>query len=504
MLRDLAPILRGIGVLLHVPAAMALVTAPLCMAFGEGYAAAPFLLAAAVGVVPGQALVWSTRGAASPRLDHAMMIAAGSWVLAPVVGAIPIYGIAVLTPSPASSATLAAFAEPLNAFFEAVSGFTGTGLSMAVQPSGLPRSLQWWRSFMEWIGGGGVVLVMLSVLMRGRDAYMLYVSEGREQKIMPSVSSTVRTIWWLYLGLTAVSVALLRVAGEPWWVALNHGMTGFATGGFSVTDGSVAASPFAARIALLPIMLMGAISFRTHYCLLHDRDWKALWRSPADRTLLLLAAAGVALLMVELRFQVGRWWPLDAAFQWISALTTCGFQTVDLAEWNPSTVVALALVMVVGGVGGSTASGLKVDRLVLLVQGIYWRFRGVHTTAHEVSRYRVGGEPKEEEEARSAVEAASVLAALWLAVLVAGSLGLLHVTGPEVPLEDALFEAASAQSNVGLSTGLSAPSLHPAGKWILMALMWLGRLEVIPYFIVIGGLWRMVVRRPVEREVRGR
>ncbi|MEE8200798.1 MAG: TrkH family potassium uptake protein [Candidatus Acidoferrales bacterium] len=482
-------ILRGLGLLLHVPGLMALATLPVCLYFDERYAIAPFLWTAGISFAVGEAFYHLCQRAEAPRLHHGMVVAALGWLLVPLLGAVPILWIAHrLAALPDASLTVLAFTSPWNALFEAFSGFTGTGLSMALRESQLPASLQWWRSLMEWVGGVGVIVLMLSLLRHVLGVRHLYSSEAREEKILPSVTSTARTIWWIYLFYTTASVLLLRAAGMPWWEALNHGMTGIATGGFSVTDGSMASYGTGVRLLLLLIMVAGAISFVTHYQVLRHGRLSALWRDAQHKALWLILAAGAVLLLLENRWYGGESVWLDSVFQWASALTTAGFQTVDLLGWSPTAKLLLSLAMILGGVAGSTCGGLKLLRVVTLYRGLRWRFQRVSLTRRQLMRYQVDGEALSETEADRLVRAAGVLAALWATLLWAAVLFLLHIVPHGFTLSDVILEVASAQSNVGLSTGITHPTLLWPAKLTLILVMWMGRLEIIPVFILGAAL----------------
>lgn len=465
----------------HVPGLMTLASLPVSFAFGEGYATAPLLWSAAVALALGQALVHGCRNGDETRLHQGMLVAALAWVLVPALGALPFVLVALQGPT---NPTLNAFLDPLNALFESFSGFTGTGLTMAQRPSLLPHTLQWWRTFSEWVGGVGVLVLMLSILKPAAGAFRLYYSEGREEKIRPTVVSTVRTIWWIYLAFSALSVLVLGGLGMPWWEALNHGLTGIATGGFGVTDHSIGDYGAAIKLALLPIMVLGALSFAAHDQVLTRRRWRAWWGDAQHRLLWALLGGGVVVLALENLWDHGGPMWLDSAFQWVSALTTAGFQSVDLTTWSPTAQLLLSLAMILGGAAGSTAGGLKLFRLVVLRKGLTWRFGRIAMTPHQLMRYELDGQALSGSEAEKLVEGAGVLATLWAVALWAAVLALLHVVPKGYTLSEVILEVASAQSNVGLSTGITGPQLHPLGKGTLILSMWIGRLEIIPVLIL--------------------
>ncbi|QDT52118.1 Trk system potassium uptake protein TrkG [Caulifigura coniformis] len=489
MNRSVQTIARDIGLVLHVPAAMALLSTPICFLAGEGYAAPGFLWTAAVSIALGQILYWSCRQAEPTRQAEAMLVSALAWLVIPLMGAIPF--LATGTGPVVSQAEPNQLHAPWNAVFESFSGFTGTGLTMAIRPGTLPRSLQWWRSFSEWIGGIGVLVMMLAVLRPAVGAHHLYFGEGREDRILPSIAATARMIWRIYLLYTALSILGLKLAGMTWWESLNHAMTGIATGGFGVTDGNIADFGPGIRLALIPVMLAGMLSFAIHYDFLTSRRLSAFWSDSQHRLLWLLVLIGPPVVAAENYWGTSdaRW--IDSLFHWVSALSTAGFQAADLHLWTPTAQLLLCGAMIIGGAAGSTAGGLKELRLVLLYKGLKWRFRRIHLTRHEFMRYRLDGRPLSAEEGERLVESAAILVVIWLILLAAAVIVLLHFTPGRYELSEVFLEAASAQSNVGLSTGITHPSLPWPAKLTLIGCMWLGRLEIIPALL----LGMSIVRR---------
>lgn len=489
-------IIRDVGLSLHIPGVMALVSLPVCLVFGESYAIWPFVLTALVSLGLGQLLYRLFHQAEAAELQHTMLIVALSWGIIPFLGAIPFVAIAsYLAAFPETPQTIREFQYPLNAVFEAVSGFTSTGLTMALDSSKLPHSLQWWRSFMEWIGGVGVIVLMLSVLEPSTDPYQLYQAGGRQKKIAPTVTGTVRNIWKIYLLYTVLSVLLFALVGMPWWDALNHGMTGIATGGFSITGKNLSEYGALVQIATIPVMIAGAISFSTHSQLLSQRRLSALWRNTQHRALWLLLLFGTILLLLEHYSFSGslRW--LDSLFQWTSALTTCGFNTIEVETLSSSAKLLMSLAMIFGGASGSTCGGLKLNRIVALYKAVVWHFRQISLKPDEHMHYEVNGEELSETEANHRIKTAAVLATLWLGCLGVGVLVLLQVVQSKYTVPDVLFEAASAMGTSGLSVGISNPDLHGVGKLVLILFMWMGRVEIIPVLVLFSSLL------PLLREV---
>jgi trk system potassium uptake protein TrkH len=176
---------------------------------------------------------------------------------------------------------------------------------------------------------------------------------------------------------------------------------------------------------------------------------------------------------------------LASVFQWTSALCTAGFQSVDLASWSEGARLLLVVAMVLGGAAGSTCGGIKLSRVYLLYKGVVWRFRRIGLSRHEILRRELDGHGIPPQRAVRAVEDAAMLAVAWMVVLLLGTLVLLHHAPPGTPAGSVLLEAASAQGNVGLSSGLTGPEMPAGGKIVLMVLMWAGRLEILPAMVLL-------------------
>ncbi|WP_418771525.1 TrkH family potassium uptake protein [Halobacterium yunchengense] len=515
-----ATIGRDLGRMLEALAGLMLVSVAVPLAWGEYYAIPALVASAAVPLAVGRALATRFRDADAPGKLHGMMVAASGWLFVAVFGSLPFLLVAwtaAVDPSGLgapdltgrAASTLAAFQNPVNALFESMSGFTGTGLTMTDDESSLPHTLQWWRTFIEWVGGVGVIVLTTAILARpGSGSLTLYESEARSEKIHPSIVSTVRTIWWIFILFTFIATFLLWLAGMPLWGAINHAMTGLATGGFSITDNSIATYDSALiDVTLIPIMTLGSIAFPVHYLMLRG-DLSNLYRDLQTRWLLGLFAAGSVLLTV-LVHSSGTYdsWATAArygVFQFVSAMSCTGFQTavdstnVALGKWSAQAQLTVASGMIVGGAAGSTVGGIKLIRLATLVKGVQHRISDVFYPNSAVRRLEINGRRLDDEETSREFEEAAIIAFLWFVFLVLGVFVLLAVLPDgQYTLENVIFEVASAQGNVGLSAGITGPSSLPtAGKVMFLFNMWIGRLEIIPVLVLLraafkrGGLYR--------------
>jgi trk system potassium uptake protein TrkH len=518
-------IARDLGRMLQALAGMMGASVVVPLVWREFYAVGPLVLSAAVTAAVGTALARRYRDATDPGKLHGMMIAASGWFLVAVFGTLPFVLVAWtvqvaplgLVPPDAGSPTLAAFRDPLNGFFESMSGFTGTGLTMTDDEGALPATVQWWRTFIEYVGGVGVIVLTTAILARpGSGSLTLYESEARSEKIHPSVVSTVRTIWWIFLLFTFVAIGLLWLAGMPAWDAINHGMTGLATGGFSVTDGSIGAygSPLV-EMTMVPVMVLGSIAFPVHYLVLRG-DLRALYTDMQTRWLVGYFLAGTVLLVAFLwtngtyeatRVVVTEEFVLNGAaatafqtvryglFQFVSAATCTGFGTTGVRDWAAESQLLMSGAMVVGGAAGSTVGGIKMIRAITLVKGAAFRVQDVFLPDSAVRRLKMNGRTLSEEEVSREFEEAAIVSFLWVTFLLVGMVVLLLTVpaGPEgFTLENVVFEVASAQGNVGLSSGITGPGMPTPAKVVFLFNMWIGRLEILPVLELLrAGLLRL-------------
>jgi len=300
-------------------------------------------------------------------------------------------------------------------------------------------------------------------------------------------------MWWIFLLYTFISVVALWGAGMPIWESINHAMTAISTGGFSVTDNSIASyNSIAIELVLVPIMLLGAISFAVHYEMIRGKG-RILWEDFQTRWFLTIALIGIAALTLENLLVIGG---ADAvrhsAFQLVSAITCTGFQSADLSVWSATGKLLLAAAMFIGGAAGSTAGGIKVMRMLILLKGVQWRFRKIVSPRRAIVPFRFGTTTIDESEVGQRLEDASLITFLWLILLGLGIVVLLHTVSREYTLSDVVFEVASAQGNVGLSVGITQPTMSLASKLTLCFNMWIGRLEIIPVLMLGRALLRGV------------
>ncbi len=469
---------RDLGGLLIIVGIASLVVVIVPIIFGEWGAIRWILLTAGIFGGLGWLMRLGCRDAGETGLRHAMATAALGWLLVALIGVIPFMFIPK---------------EPmdfLSAFFESMSGWTGTGLTMVVHENELSHTIQFWRSFIQWIGGVGVIVLTLAILARpGTGSYTLYHSEARKERIRPSAISTVRTIWWIFLLYTGIGIALFWITGMPLWEAINHCMVALATGGFSVTDNSMMGYDWYIQIAIIPMMILGAIAFAAHYDLLNGRIKKFFSDVQTQALLILLVIGAIILSFINLGDYPSLLSSFKySSFQFISALTCTGFYTSDISMWQPSAKLILSFAMILGGAAGSTVGGIKLFRGILLAKGAGWKVRKAFMPPRGIFSHRLGGKSLSKEEAVEEVNEAAIVSFLWAILLFIGIIVLSIFSSSS--MENVIFEVCSAQGNVGLSTGITGVNMPWIAKTMLILNMWMGRLEIIPILVMVRAIFR--------------
>jgi trk system potassium uptake protein TrkH len=417
------------------------------------------------------------------RLREAILLVVLAWVGTCVFGGLPFWFTADYT----------SFTD---AVFESTSGFTTTGATMIADVGGLSKPVHLWRCFSQWLGGMGIILLGLAVLpLLGQGGNVLYRAEfsgSSSGRLRPRILETARSLWRIYMLLTVLEMLCLLAAGMDVFEALCHAFSTLSTGGFSTRTTSIAGfgSPLIEYIIIV-FMLLGGISFAQHYRLLVERQPRAVLNDYEVRGYITIAASATLAICASL-YAAGDT-ELEPSlrtsmFQTISILTTTGFATADYALWSPLAQLILVVLMFIGGCTGSTSGGLKVARVMLLLQLISREFRRV-TEPLGVFRIRAGDVVVPDH----AICGLLNLVFLALLVMLTASL-VLAATG--IDLVTAVSAVVACQFNVGPGLGSVGPSgnygeLPMIAKWTLTVCMIAGRLEFYSFLVVMTTIfWR--------------
>lgn len=491
-LRMVRTVARYTGMCALVPAGMAAVSVPVALVFGEGDAVRAFAYLLLASLATGAALF--ALGIRRILYSHYQIfwIVSASWLVISLLGSIP---FSVLGHGAGPGDVEAVFAPFGNALFESVSGFTTTGLTMvAGHESGLSHSLQWWRSFSQWIGGIGIIVAVIVFIHSHRSSRMLVHVELGAVILHRSVHKTALVVWAIYAGYTAVTAVALAMTDMSAWQAVNYSMSALSTGGFGITDNSVGDFGTAARLVIMVAIVAGALSFAVHQQLVRGKPRGAL----ADvqlrwfASMLLVLASALLIARVATGAEISL---PDVLFQAVTSLATAGFSTADPSHWPTAMLMLMIAAMIIGGSEGSAAAGIKVSRVRSLLHALGNLLRRLREHPEQIA-----GTEEVEERIRTTnrILQAFLLAILWIATLVTGVFVMAFVV--DAPLGRIIFEAASALGCVGLSVGIVGPELDGLSKGVLTAMMWLGRLEIIPILaIILAPFYRATAGRSGRR-----
>jgi trk system potassium uptake protein TrkH len=477
---NLRRVVHILGLVLLVLAGAQLI--PLVWCFGADWSAASGFLAGAattagIGVL---CRLWGHREGELYRREG-VLIVVGAWVLASATGAIPYVATGAIE-------------SPIDALFESTSGFTTTGASILVDIEAVARPVLFWRSFTQWLGGIGIVVLLVALLSElgpgARFLFKLEVPGPKAEILHARVRATAAALSRVYLALTLGQVALMLVFGLSLFDALTHAFSTVSTGGFSPYSDSIAHFSTQVQLVVIVFMIAAGVNFSLYYSALRRRDLQPFRDAEVRVYLSLLVAASAAVAIDvaqhESRSPIGV--SIDAVFQVVSILTTTGFATVDFDEWPGFSRATFVALMVVGGCAGSTAGGTKVIRLL-----IGWKaaLREVRLTFNPsiVIAVAVGGRAVPEESVRSVVG----LLLLWM---VAWGVGAILLSVGDTGIVTAVTGSIATLSNIGPGLASVGPSQNFAffaawQKLVMVGLMLLGRLEFFALLaMLLPQFWR--------------
>ena len=474
-----APILRGsklllgyMGIVMILSGVMTLLPLLTLIFYPEELDQAQYFIVPGVGsILAGYLVSQVLRGKQAGKLEknQEMVVVLGTWLIAIIVTAFPFM--------------LTGHYSLAQAVFETTSGLSTTGLSV-VDTGVAPHIFLVHRTVLLFFGGIGLVLVMTSVLS---DVYgmRLYHAEGHSDRLLPNLIESARLIIGIYSGYILGGMLLYMLFGMSMFDAWNHAVAALSTGGFSTHPESIGYynSP-AIELITIALMLLGSTNFFVHLLLLRGKLREFFEHCETRLTIYLLAVfvPAIAVLLfgglcsgVSESFRV-------ALFQAVSALTTTGFQTVESFEpWTPALLFLMTLLMLVGGSAGSTAGGLKLCRVYVMLKEIGWNLmRSVRPDRLVFCGQIDRGGRREVVTEREKLEIHG-FAFLYLLLFAVGTF-IFCCFGYSV--EDSMFEFSSALSTVGLSVGITGYDASPIIHWTATAGMFLGRLEV--YVVMIA------------------
>ena len=472
----LSVILKYFGQICLVLAGLALVPLTVSLIFGDYRVSWRYAIVIA-GVVGMGAVLMRLPASKQIQANEAMVITGGIFLFSPLVLTWPVM------------ATGVGFTDAL---FETVSAVTTTGLSTIETLHDKPATFLFARAWMQWIGGLGIVVLCIAAMLSpGLAAKRLDLSEDYESDLIGSTRTSARRTFVVYTLLTLTGIALLMLAGENGFESILYALAAVSTGGFAPHDDSLRGlGGFFPQAIVILVSMAGSVAL-VLYTRAYRNGWKTFWR---DRQFLSLLAAGgiaTALMAAFLRYQDGFAWPSawgHGALNALSAQSTAGFASLDLAGLGDGAKLTLVFSMVLGGSMGSTAGGIKIIRLLVLLRLFQLIIQRAAAPPNAVAEARLGGRKIETEEIQDVLCIVTAfvgcIALSWLPFVALG----------HAPL-DALFEVVSALSTAGLSTGITSADLHPLLKAVLCVDMLLGRLEILVWLVFFYPPTWMGIRR---------
>ncbi len=430
-----------------------------------------------------------------PRWSHGMIVVSLAWMLISFLGAIPLF-------------LSGHFNSFLDAVFEAMSGFTTSGLSLANDTAHMSYAHNLWRHLTHFIGGQGIVVVILTFFMRGASgAFKLYAGEARDERVLPNIRQTARFIWGvsiIYLVLGTICLAVVgMMEGISVHKAFFHGlcifMAAFDTGGFlPQQQNMIYYHSLPLEIGSMVVMILGSINFRLHYVLWTGqpneirRDFEIVTFFMSVMFLTAIVVLGLSRLGIYegaiMMFRKG-------FFQVVSAHTGTGFQNVYpiqfMHEWGSLALFGVIFAMALGGCANSTTGGIKALRLGIVAKSFISdvkQFVSPESAVFFQKIRHIKDMILSEKQMRSAC---MIMLAYICTFFIGGIIGM--ICG--YPFIESFFESTSATGNVGLSCGITSPFMPDALKITYIVQMWAGRLEFISVFALIGFVFAMIKGR---------
>ena len=414
-----------------------------------------------------------------------------AWIIVAVAGSLPFY----------LTGTIPNYTD---AWFEAMSGVTTTGATILGNSDtlpnlvngieSLPKGVLFWRSFLQWIGGMGIIVFTIAILpLLGVGGVQLFKAEVPgpvADKIKPRVKETAKILWMVYVGFTLLQMTLLGFAGMPWFDAICHAFTTMPTGGFSTKNASIAAysNPLIHYIIIF-FMFIAGINFALHFRAITGR-FTIFFKDYELKVYFFTVVIATSLIFLSIASSSSEWSHdnfIISLFQSIAIMTGTGYASADYELWPYFCQLTLFFLMFFGAMGGSTSGGMKLTRIILLVKYAATETRRMlHSRA--IIPLRIGERSISDDVVRNTLG----FFLIYLSIFV---LTALILSTFDLDLISAFGAAASAIGNVGPAFGEFGPTdnyamLNPIGKWLLSFCMLLGRLEIFTIMVLFSRSFR--------------
>jgi len=471
ILGSIGSILKYLGILMIVP---------LAVAIWYGEKTLPFLISLAMTTSFGVILERKIGIKGEIKRREGFAIVALGWFAVAAFGSLPYI----------FSATL----SPIDAFFESMSGFTTTGSTVMLNLEQVDRSILLWRSFTQWIGGMGVILLFIAILptfgVAGSQLFDREFPGPMSERIRPRVQMTARMLWSIYFILTDIEIiALLFVAKMPLYDALCTTFSTMPTGGFSPHPGNIGGylNPIA-ELIIMVFMFLAGMNFVLYFFLI--RNPRRIIANKEFQVYCFLLVMAISVIAADLYIHDFANSLQEAirygGFQAISFMTTTGFTTSNFDTWSHLSKIILFSLMFIGGCGGSTGGSIKVIRIYVLLKYIGQRIRQI-LYPHAVFVLKTGKKPISDDVLQGIV-------AFFISYILIFVVCSIAMSAIGFDMISAVSSVAATLGNVGPGFGLVSAnyaSVHVVGKLILSFCMWAGRLELFTVLVLLTpAFWR--------------
>jgi trk system potassium uptake protein TrkH len=466
----------------------------------ESWAFESLALCGLAGGLLGGIVLFTTR-AVERQLGRrdAVLLVTMTWVVGALYAALPYWIWSIIGDPDVLEPSLRSFTS---CCFEGMSGLTTTGATIIDDIEAMPKGLLVWRAMTQWVGGLGIVVLFVALGVGGKRLFMAESTGPSPVGLRPHIRETARILWLTYLVLTVAAFVAYAVLGMPLYEAGCQALTTISTAGFSTRSGSFASFQSAAIewVAIL-FMFLSGISFALYFRAIR-RGWRALLHDTELRVYIGLLILAVAICSAAL---IGRGTPIQmvdsdnfapleatfwnsfrsAAFTVVSLQSTTGYCTADFDYWPRIAISVLLILGFVGGCAGSTAGGVKVIRSLISVRIL----RNTIEREHRPSVVRPLKIGRSLVESSVKIEVLSVLVAAMLSIFLGAAL-LMMIEGVSIDLKTALGASWATALNIGPGFGHvgaieTYSVISPAGKWVLMSLMLMGRLEFFTVLVLL-------------------
>jgi len=482
ILSALSLVFIGFGAMLFLPAFVALY-------FRDFYSIIPFVTAGGISVILGyffKFICAEKQNFNDLRKKEGLFIVALTWLFISLISSIPylFYGI-----------------TPINAFFEGVSGITTTGATILTNFSQYPQTLFFWRSFSQWLGGMGIIVLFIAILpqfaVAGRQMFFAEAPGPTEDKITPRIKHTAVALWGIYFSLTLIEMILLKINGMRFFDAICTSLSTISAGGFSPNSSSIAGYGNTHFIWIITFfMFLAGVNFSLQYRTFIQRQFKSLINSTEfiTYTIIFLGVSAFVAISLVLHNNYGIFNSIrESMFQVISIMTSTGFASVDFNEWSNNAKVFLFALMLIGGSAGSAGGGIKVVRVIIVMKYL-WREITMILHPKTVMPIKLGKTTITDEILKQII----AFVIFYFIILIISSI---LVSLFEENLTIGIVGSAATLGNVGPGFGAIGPfenfaELTPLTKLIFTFNMLVGRLELIPFLAMLhSDFWKFSFKK---------